>query len=192
MIRPKFPSWIKSRNNIPRPTYLFAILTTSLKLASAKRFFASSSPSAILFASSISSSALKRGTFPISFKYIRTGSSILMPSGTERSIFSTSTSSSSVITISISSSASSSALIRSTSIPLASRYSKILSICSASSSMSEKKSLISCNSKILFFFFPRATSSFNFSPNFAMFSSIYLCPSSLWSGKPYQLFIFYP
>ena len=41
--------------------------------------------------------ALKRGTLPISFKYIRTGSSMLTPSGTERSIFSTSTSSASII-----------------------------------------------------------------------------------------------
>jgi DNA-directed RNA polymerase sigma subunit (sigma70/sigma32) len=37
---PIFPSWIKSKKSIPRPTYRFAILTTNRKLASARRDFA--------------------------------------------------------------------------------------------------------------------------------------------------------
>ena len=145
MISPKFPSWIRSKKSIPRPTYRLAILTTRRRLASASLFLALSSPSDILLARSISSSALKRGTFPISFKYIRTGSSILIPSGTDRSIFSISTSSSSSARIrsSISASRSSSLPIRSTSIFIASRYSYTFSICSGDNSRSDRKSLIS-------------------------------------------------
>ena len=128
---------------MPRPTYLFAMLTTSLRFASASLFLALSSPSAIRFARSTSSSAVRSGTLPISFRYILTGSSMLTPSGTDRSIFSTSTSSSSEITISESSISSSSELIRSTSIFCPSRYSNTFSICSESRSISWKKSLIS-------------------------------------------------
>ena len=143
------------------------MLTTRRRFASASSFFASSSPSSILCASSISLSALKSGTFPISFKYILTGSSMLTPSGTDRSIFSISTSSaSSAMITSMSTSRSSSLLIRNTSILLASRYSNTFSICSASSSISAKKSLISWISSILFFFFPCATSSLSLSVNF--------------------------
>ena len=71
------PSWIKSRNNIPRPTYLLAIDTTNLKFAAASSFLACSSPSRIRFASSISCSWVNKSTRPISFKYILTGSLIL-------------------------------------------------------------------------------------------------------------------
>ena len=76
---------------------------------------------------------------PISFRYIRTGSSMLTPSGTERSMFSISISSSSERSMSSSSrrrrsrsAAFGSSVMserRSTSIPLASRYSNTLSIC---------------------------------------------------------------
>ena len=94
MISPRFPSWIRSRKSMPLPTYLFAIETTSLRFASASAFFASSSPFSIRFASSISSSAVRRGTLPISLRYIRTGSSMLTPSTSESmSIFSTPSSS---------------------------------------------------------------------------------------------------
>ena len=119
------------------------MLTTRRRFASASSFFASSSPSSMRCASSISRSALRSGTLPISFKYIRTGSSTLTPSGTERSIFSTSTSSSSDMIASKSTSSSSSELIRNTSMLFASRYSKTLSICSVDKSISRKKSLIS-------------------------------------------------
>ena len=71
------PSWIKSKNNIPLPTYLLAIDTTKRKLAAASSFFASSSPSKIFLARSISSSWVSSSTRPISFKYILTGSLIL-------------------------------------------------------------------------------------------------------------------
>ena len=66
---------------MPLPTYLFAMLTTSLRLASHKRCLASSSPASILLARLISSSAVSKATLPISFKYIRTGSSTAMPFG---------------------------------------------------------------------------------------------------------------
>ena len=65
---------MRSRNCIPRPTYRFAMETTKRKLASAKRCFASRSPFSTAIASSFSSSLVKRGTTPISFKYMRTGS----------------------------------------------------------------------------------------------------------------------
>ena len=68
------PSWIKSKNNIPLPTYFLAIDTTKRKLLEIKMFLASSSPSSIRFAISGSSSGFKSGTRPISFKYILTGS----------------------------------------------------------------------------------------------------------------------
>ena len=102
------------------------VLTTRRRFASASLFLAASSPSSIRFASSISSSVDKSGTFPISLRYIRTGSSRLTPSGTERSIFSISISSSSSRFSSENRSSSisrSSAEIRSTSTWLASRKS---------------------------------------------------------------------
>ena len=71
-----FPSWIKSKNNSPRPTYLLAIDTTKRKLDSAKTFLASSSPSAALMERFISSSVVSRDMRPISLRYIRTGSLI--------------------------------------------------------------------------------------------------------------------
>ena len=148
------------------------MLTTRRRLASARRCFASRSPISIFFASSISSSAERRGTLPISFKYILTGSSMLMPSGTVRSMSSTSTSSSSVRMIS-SSSTSSSSVMRSTSTLFCSSVSKILSNCSSSRVRSEKKSLISWYSRTFFFFFATARRSFRRSSNFACtFSSM--------------------
>ena len=50
--------------------------TTSLRLASAMRRLASSSPSAMRLARSCSSSGVSRGTLPISLRYMRTGSSV--------------------------------------------------------------------------------------------------------------------
>src|SRR2546426_372847 len=79
-ISPRFPSWIRSRNSMPRPTYFFAMLTTRRRLASIRRRFASSSPRSIRLASLISSAELSSGTLPISLRYIRTGSSMLTPS----------------------------------------------------------------------------------------------------------------
>ena len=52
------------------------MLTTKRRLASASRFLAFSSLSAMRIASSISSSGVSSGTRPISFKYTLTGSSI--------------------------------------------------------------------------------------------------------------------
>ena len=60
---------------MPRPTYLLAMDTTRRRLASDRRDFASSSPSAIFCASTISSSPDSKGTLPISFRYTLTGSS---------------------------------------------------------------------------------------------------------------------
>ena len=126
---------------MPLPTYLLAILTTRRRLASASLFLAFWSPFSILFASSISSSADRSGTLPISFKYILTGSSMLTPSGIDKSIFSMSISSSSPRRIG--SSSISSSVVRIISILLASRKSKILSILSGSRSISANASIIS-------------------------------------------------
>ena len=165
------------------------MLTTRRRLASARRFLASSSPCSIRFASSISSSAVRRLTLPISLRYIRTGSSMLTPSGTERSILSSSISSSSS---SLSSSASSSSIrlsslpeIRSTSTPLASRKSYTFSICSTSRGWSLKKSLISWYSSTFFFFFASSRSSTSFSLNLPIFISI-------GAYSLHIVFIFYP
>ena len=73
---PRFPSCIRSRNERPLLRYLRAMLTTSLRFDSQSFFLASSSPCSILMASSRSSSAVSRGTLPISLKYILTGSSV--------------------------------------------------------------------------------------------------------------------
>ena len=62
------------------------MLTTRRRFASSRRCRASSSPASMRCARATSSSAVRRGTCPISFKYIRTGSSSEIPSGTERSI----------------------------------------------------------------------------------------------------------
>ena len=122
-----FPSWIKSKNSIPLPTYFFAILTTNLKFDSANFCLASSSPSITFFANSNSSSKLSNGIFPISLKYILTGSSTLIPSKFIVLISSTFMSS----TFSNSStSGSSSKSSFSTSTPISSNASNTLSICS--------------------------------------------------------------
>ena len=76
-ISPIFPSWIKSKNKSPLPTYLLAIDTTSLKLLSASILLASSSLLLILSDKASSSSGVRSGIRPISFKYILTGSLIL-------------------------------------------------------------------------------------------------------------------
>ena len=69
---------MRSRNCIPLPRYLLAMLTTRRRLASESLFLAAISPFAILFANSVSSSDERRGTLPISLRYILTGSSIAM------------------------------------------------------------------------------------------------------------------
>ena len=56
------------------------MLTTKRRFASERRFFAASLPSLIAIASLISSSEVKSGTRPISFRYTLTGSSIATPS----------------------------------------------------------------------------------------------------------------
>ncbi len=120
--------------------------------------FSASRPASICLARSISCSAVRSGTLPISLRYILTGSSMLIPSGTDRSIFSISTSSSSERTISSSSgmtSSSESETLR-TSIPEFSNTSRTLSSCSSLRPMSAKKSLISAYSRTFFFFLARA------------------------------------
>ena len=60
-IRPRLPSWIRSRNSMPRPTYRLAIETTSRRLASISFFLASwPSRSTRRSQSSISCSVLGR------------------------------------------------------------------------------------------------------------------------------------
>ena len=142
------------------------MLTTSRRFASVSFFFAASSPSSTLFASSISSSVLRSGTLPISFKYMRTGSSVLTPSSTSTSSM-ISTSSSSLRMIS-----SSSPRSRSSSFPLSSmpefttsmldfsRYSRIWSILSSVSSKPRNASLISLYSRTFFLVFASSTSPF--------------------------------
>ncbi len=102
-MRPRFPSWIRSRIGTPRPTYRLAIDTTSRRLADVSSRRAASpslivrrsrrcssngssfqrpsvvspeatAPASIRLASSTSSSAVRSGTLPISFRYIFTGS----------------------------------------------------------------------------------------------------------------------
>ena len=60
---------------MPRPMYFLAMLTTSRRLASVRAFLASSSPCSMSLAYSTSCSARSSATRPISFRYIRTGSS---------------------------------------------------------------------------------------------------------------------
>ena len=164
-ISPIFPSWIRSRNGIPRPTYFLAMLTTRRRLASVSCFFASSSPASTRFASSTSCSVVSSGTFPISFRYIRTGSSVLTPSSTSTSSM-ISTSSSSSRMISSLSRIRSSALSTPTSaftisIFCFSRYSSTRSILSSVSSSPLKASLISPYCKTFFFVFAKSTSPSN-------------------------------
>src|SRR3990170_3010952 len=65
---------------MPRPTYFLAILTTRRRLASMSRRLASSSPFSIRWARSTSCSGVSRATLPISLRYMRTGSSMEIPS----------------------------------------------------------------------------------------------------------------
>ncbi len=110
LMRPKLPSWIRSRNSIPRPTYRLAMDTTSRRLASASfclavsparnsfrraaskagstsspssrwrrrsaSFCSASFPADMAWARLTSSSGVSSATLPISFKYMRTGSSM--------------------------------------------------------------------------------------------------------------------
>src|SRR6266568_2478902 len=69
------PSWIRSRKDMPRPMYFFAIETTRRRFASVSLCLASSSPASIALARVTSCSALSSATRPISLRYIRTGSS---------------------------------------------------------------------------------------------------------------------
>ena len=160
---------------MPRPAYRFAILTTRRRFDSASFFFASSSPSSIFFASSISSSGESSGTFPISFKYIRTGSSTPIPSGTDRSICSTSISSSGSASSSSenrSGSISSSFDIFKTSTCFLSRKSYMRSSFSGVSSSPAKASRTSVSSRTFFLLFASSRSFDNFSSNVSVFSSI--------------------
>ena len=134
------------------------MLTTKRRFASIRRSFADSSPCAFLFANSISSSAVKSGTVPISFKYIRTGSSVPTPSS--KSIESRSTSSSSSeksISLSKSSAAISSVAARRTSIFLRSRYVYTNSSSSGVKVSPAKKSFTSLKSSVLFLLRPIST-----------------------------------
>ncbi len=160
------------------------MLTTSLKLASASLFFALSSPSSICFASSISSSAFSNGTFPISFKYIRTGSSRPMPSGMDKSSFDISIldNSSSRPASSISSTSSSTG---SCSLSMAARIStlvfssssKILSNNSPSMEASGNSDKISSYFRVFLFFAAISSKVAIFSLNVVIFSSIFVAPS---------------
>ena len=131
------------------------MLTTRRRLASVSFFLAifptltssgvapSALPASILLANIISSSADSRGTRPISFKYMRTGSSILTPSGTVKFTFTVSFSDSSTASsfkLSFSLSCSDSP---STSTPLSVKCSYILSISSAVISQSPMVFIIS-------------------------------------------------
>ena len=127
-------------------------------MASARRFFAASSPSSIRLASSISSSGVKRSTLPISFRYIRTGSSMASPSASAE----VSTSSSSGISSTLpgkSPSTSSrgwfsmrkSSSSTATSIPAFSSASKKRSCWSGSNSISSKTRVISFMASFPFF-----------------------------------------
>src|SRR5919201_3430898 len=67
---PRLPSWMRSRNDTPRPRYRLAYDTTKRRLASTRRVTAASSPSQRIRAPSArSSSALKRESFEISRRY---------------------------------------------------------------------------------------------------------------------------
>src|SRR3981081_380141 len=122
-MRPMFPSWIRSRKDIPRPMYFLAMETTRRRLASVRRCLASSEPASMALARSTSSAAVRRLTRPISFRYIRTGSS----RETE-----------SIISISICWSSSASSLsskspaVSETSMPISLKAPKIRNICSGS------------------------------------------------------------
>ena len=160
LIRPRFPSCTKSRKLIPRPVYLLAIETTKRRLASINLCLAYSSPSCFFMARAYSSSAVRRGTVPISFRYILTGSSVPIPSRrstASRSISSPSSSFTKSSSSSKGSRASASALSPSfsmvlsasssrmglISIPLFSSKSKTCSICS---SFRENSFTASCTS----------------------------------------------
>jgi hypothetical protein len=81
-----FPSWMRSRNDMPRPMYFLAMLTTRRRFASVSWRRASSSPCSIAIAYSTSCSLRSRGTRPISRRYMRTGSSrAIAPSASEAS-----------------------------------------------------------------------------------------------------------
>ena len=162
------------------------MLTTRRRFASASFFLASISPCSIRCAKSTSSSAVKSGTFPISFKYIRTGSSMLTPSGIDKSIFSISSSSGTSPLASISKSKSSSASgtspsgIRSTSTPSDSRNSMTFSVFSSSSTTSFRKLLISESSSTFLFDLASCFNAASFSRNLcsssAGLSSFFLLP----------------
>ena len=102
-ISPWFPSWIRSRSERPRPIYFLAIETTNLKLLSVNLSLALFSPFSYLLASSISSSAPRSGTRPISRKYCLTGSVDSIPSSFDSSSISRSNFSFAFSSVSISS-----------------------------------------------------------------------------------------
>src|SRR5215217_8667279 len=70
LMRPRFPSWIRSRNETPRLRYFLAMETTSLRLASTSLSLDLLHPRAMPLASLISSAWVSNGTLPISARYI--------------------------------------------------------------------------------------------------------------------------
>src|SRR5665648_975120 len=76
-MRPRLPSWMRSRRGIPLPMCRRAIETTRRRLASVSLRLASMSRRSMRLASDTSSSAVRSGTLPISRKYMRTGSLVL-------------------------------------------------------------------------------------------------------------------
>src|SRR5215212_3869496 len=151
-MRPRLPSWMRSRNSMPRPTYRLAIDTTRRRLASISFFLASwpwrsvrcSSrrrvevslrPSSIALARMTSCSAVRSGTLPISLRYMRTGSLV----GALRA----SSSSRAERASRANSSASSSSTISTTSMFSSCRCCRMLSICSAETSTGARASMTS-------------------------------------------------
>src|SRR5215210_275114 len=70
LMSPRLPSWMRSRNETPRLRYFLAIETTSLKFASTSLSLDLLHPRAMPLASRISSAWVRRGTLPISARYI--------------------------------------------------------------------------------------------------------------------------
>ena len=110
-MRPRLPSWTRSRSPSPRPMYFLAIDTTSRRFASTRRLRARSPlrtvrsrmirsaaasdpassswssarvPASACIASSTSCCGVSRGNRPISWRYIRTGSETWTSSSFER------------------------------------------------------------------------------------------------------------
>src|ERR671911_2511475 len=70
LMSPRLPSWMRSRNETPRLRYFLAMETTNLRLASTRRSLDLLHPLAMPLASLTSSAWVRRGTLPISARYI--------------------------------------------------------------------------------------------------------------------------